>query len=156
MLKVGITGSKHDELNVELHQIRHFLRNELESLLIGQAADDSDQRHVRLDRKTEFLLQSLFVLFLAGKIFDGKIIRNCRIFFRIVRFIINPVQNSRQLETAHSQNVVKTAAEFFRLNLCRIRRADGIDAIGIKDACFHKVESCRHHSDRRSSRTIPT
>ena len=93
ILVLILTRSQNYKLNIQLcYHIIQYIRNEIKSLLLCHSWNNTNHKSIFPDRKSEFLLQRCFVLFLyTHYILWCKVCLYVRIRLRIKFIIINSV-----------------------------------------------------------------
>ena len=140
LLVAGVTGAKHDELQVQSHQPPHDVGDQVESLLIVETRDQADDRDGGILREPDFVLECQLVLNLLLNGVDVIAGGDRGIGQRIEDLVIDAVDDPVELAAKGSEQGIHFLAVFRREDLFRISVADGVDDVGKVQATTKQVD----------------
>ena len=109
--------AQYYELYCILAELIHYICDQIESLLVSQAGNDTDEHSIRIDIETELFLKSCLILdLLCLEIIRVIVDGNERIFLRIPVFIVNTVHDTAQVILACAHESVESFAIIRHLN----------------------------------------
>ena len=135
-----VSGTNHHKLGIIIHDLLHHFCNQVETLLIRQAGNETDDHLILIYRQAQCFLQgSLVGRFALLKIFDGIMIRDLRIGLRIPDIIIDTIDNSSKIHMSCGQQAIHSLAVLRCLDLLGIGFTDCRDIIRVHQSAFEHI-----------------
>ena len=136
-----LAHAEHDELNTGRHQLADDALDQVKALLVGKAGDDAHQRHGRVNRQAELLLQLRLAGLLAAEVIRIVVRVNLRVLRRIVIVHVDAVEDAHELIFARAQEAVQTLAVERGLDFVRVARGNGGQLVRVDKAGLHVVRA---------------
>ena len=120
LLVAVVAGAEHDQADVVCQNIRQDGLDQIQTLLIDKAGDDTDHRGVFVAFQTAELQKLLLVGALAFRILRAVGLEDLGVGGGVEGIHVDAVQDAVQLVAVHTQDGIQTVAVVFGLDLVGI------------------------------------
>ena len=141
LLERPLAAPEHDELRGQADDLARDLDREVDALLVREPAHHAEQRHARLVRQAEPLLQRLLVERLRGEPVGVVALRDQPVGRGIPLGDVDAVRDAVQHAAARGEQPVHAEAERLVLDLARVARAHGRDRVGVLQSALEERQA---------------
>ena len=151
---LALAAPEHANLRAELEELVRRRAQEIDALLVREAAHRAKERRCRLLGEIEPPLQRRLVAALALEARPGIALGDQRVVHRIPQLGVDAVDDAAQDAAALAQHAVQPAARLLALDLARISRAHRGDGVGVDQPALQEREAPveLHALDREAGR----
>lgn len=136
-----VAFADHDEGRVGGdEQARNRRQQRVDALLVDETTNESDDRHGLANGEAQRLPEGAAAT-LAGRDVERVVTRrDGRVGGGVPRRVVDAIDDADELRAAGAQDAVESVATFRRLDLARVRHADGRHRVGRHDALLQDVD----------------